>query len=274
MFLEKHAKTAGILFAGLVILSVVGLGVAYVFFAGGETEFHFNVFSDLPENMEGLRVVEDHPGYAGIQKDLSIVELDTPYTLILEVSAMKERGRHDYLVVIDSEDFGQAYEFSLNEGEVKRIEHAFTPTEDDKWSLDSIQKDEQAERYGISEDSFLGERITPGIIPQGEYRPFYDYSPIQFSVMGFGKILNMNMTLEELRRNPYVDENSVFKEDKLRKTNTTKTERMYVEDAELVLERTEHSTIHVSREKEVRIYLVKDGEPILEKTLGFKYQIQ
>jgi hypothetical protein len=208
--------------ASVGIICILGLGGLILYKVVNtepvSTKIFFNMESDLPETSAALKY-----GTIGDKEPLNVIEIGKRYEISFTISS-KMRTPASYRYVVDSKIKKEEKKFTLNPGDNMTFTLTITPTELDKWSYERTDSVYSSVLYDIPNDSWLGERIDYEIIAS-ENSKAYTYAPISVDIGEFRRALNMNLTLHDLRTNPFRKQYTV---------STTKTEERDIEIHSLI----------------------------------------
>lgn len=269
-------KILALLVILLVAVSSVYISYTLFFSSEGETRFYFSIFSDLPDTMESLQRLGRHPGYSGFQNKVTTLHAGEQYNLMINLHSTQSDTRQ-YTIIIESDIYSRGFLLSLEPGHTQTLNISISPTEEDKWLLESVVNNTRYERIDFFNGSFLGERIVPNMYTASEEGVpkdiLYVYAPIRDNVPGLGNIMNINLSLKTLEEKPYRKFFSTVQVDETgetKKNHTTQTE-LKIEGSQLVYESHQSVIQYGQKIREMRIYLFEDDVIQAEKTLGFKY---
>ncbi len=163
---------------------------------------YFDRSSDLPDSVAALK-----HGTVGEKEALNVMEVGRDYRVAFTVMA-DSAGPERYRYVMEYGLRRQEESFSLGPSENRTFEVTITPTEDDKWTFQRNETSHSRSVLELPRDAWLGERVDYSVVA-GEPRKAYDYAPMKVTVGGgFGDVLNLNVTLDELRAKPYSQRHS------------------------------------------------------------------
>ena len=242
-----------ILAVAAIILVVIALGIILLtqVLAKNQTNIFFNVDSQLPDPAAAL--TNSKIGSNGVTE----MRGGESYKITFTVHS-SEQGRMGYDYTIKSKLLEKMESFTLNPGEDKVVTLTVTPSEDDKFTLDKIESYATADTIDLSRDSWLGEKITfDRSVVFGDIGKAYAYSPISVNVTEFGEILNLNVTLNELREKPYTKSLTDVTSTPTEKTVTEYPIRMWVGGDKLHVETNKTVKHYVSKPEIFQITLTK-----------------
>ena len=160
-------------------------------------EIYFDHSSDLPDSVAALKY-----GTVGEKEGLNVMEVGREYKVAFTVVS-DSQGSERYRYVMDYGSRRQEESFTLGPSENRTFTAIITPTEDDKWVFQRNETSYGRNVFELPRDAWLGERVDYSVVA-GEERRAYDYAPIREGVgSGFGDVLNLNVTLQELKARPY-----------------------------------------------------------------------
>lgn len=226
--LGKNGTTLVILIIFLCVL-VLGAIIGYnVTSKAGSTELYFNADSNLPDSAAALK-------NGKIEKEaLNVLKVGKPYDIAFTVKS-NEKKPIRYRYVVESKLKRQEELFTLNPGKKKVVVLTIKPSETDKWAFDRVETSTAINVFDLSDDSWMGERVDHTVI-SGDSRNAYSYAPVAVNVSGYGKILNLNVTLDELKARPYRQEHTVQEIRLENKERTVNSVSLYVKNKRLILE--------------------------------------
>jgi len=228
------------------------------------TAIYFNMGSDLPESGAALK-------YGNIGGNaVSMLNVGDSYNLEFTVESNEIR-QTEYTYVIDSRVKNQSESFTLRPGEKKTFKVKLTPSEADKWVFEREENVKKAGTYDLGMDSWLGERLQSDLIV-GEVLSTYAYAPISVDVDGYGRILNLNLTLDELKARPYHLDRTSEEITSFQMVQTADYTDLYVRGGKLVFDSRDTSRYFTSKPDLFRLVLVKgvsEGMPAYPKTEAY-----
>ncbi len=195
----------------IVLISICILGLAA---AIGYRELHkkigsanifFNSNSDLPDPTAELR-----HGKINEKEPKNVIKIGKTYTVAFSVVST-EKQPSEYRYTVESKLANNSESFNLNPGEKKSFKIELRPTQNEKWTLNRIEKEIKKDSLDLSESSWLGERQDYEVVSE-ETKKTYAYLPVSIRVDGFGKILNLNITIEDIKKTPHIQEFQTIEE--------------------------------------------------------------
>jgi hypothetical protein len=247
--LRKHGLTITVF---SIIAVVLVLAVAIYFTLGKpSTSLYFNLDSDFPDPSAGLK--NEFIGANG----LHILDVGGEYEVSFTVEST-ERASQEYVLIIDSSLITHTGQFTLSPGESRRFSYKLTPGDADKWEYAGATHTRQTRSIDLVRDSFIADRIDfDQSIIVGDLLTAYAYAPVKTDMPGFGEVLNLNMTLEELKVKPYVRSVSTVDEKEYSKTVTNNTIKLEVAGNTLKYDYSQDDEIYDSKNQLFRIIVHK-----------------
>ena len=188
---------------GAVIILVVIIGSFAVFFTGskGRTVIYFTAESSLPNELLSDKSVD---GSA-----VNIINVNQSYDVLFNIISLETKPT-SYTYEISSELYNSTEKISISPRESKKIKVTLNPTPSQKWELVSNKSSKSVNILDITENSWIAERKDFQVLVKEDSLPTIveeDYTlPISSDVAHFGRIFHINISLDELRDNPFEKE--------------------------------------------------------------------
>ncbi len=249
----------------VVCVVIVGAFIAYQAFTHftGSTEIYFTRLSDLPDPDAALK-------YGKVDGEaLNVLDVGKSYKVSFTV-VCSEAGKTSYDLLVDSRLLSKEESFTLNPGENRTFSYTLSPTDDSKWVYSHSESRSSREIYDLTSDSWLGERgeFTDAYMPPSVLvGRFWEEHEV------FGDILNLNMSLDDLRTRPYRMEysDSSTQVDYRRVTSGSVVLSVAKDDLELDL--SEVSRVYKSPVDIFKATLLKEGGD-KPQVISFWYQVK
>jgi hypothetical protein len=249
---REHSKSLVIIFVILCILGFSATIIVRGMSKPSSTDIFFNMESDLPDPTAILK--NGRVGDDGI----NILSTGKPYEISFTVVS-KNDNPTEYTYVIDSKILNKTDSFTLGPNGNKTFKYVIEPIDSNKWTYDRTDNTFSNNVYDLSQDSWLGERIQYEVI-SGETTKAYTYAPISINMGGYGHVLNLNVTLDELKAKPYSGAYTISTIGIYDKSVTDYITNLSVKNNKVYLETGTITRVYNSRPELFRITLYNQGK--------------
>jgi len=242
------------------IIGIILIAIAVIFFSSllgrGYTLLYFNAESDLPDAM----VIQRQPKNA-TGPQIHIVDLNRTYKVVFTVASI-EKKKSRYRYEIRSQFHNESGILTIPPKGNMTFLIAFTPSESDKWVLNSTSDEERRDTIDITKNSWIAERKDFDVIVRREGLPAivqerYDL-PVSSELKHFGRIYHINITLDELREKPYTKSDEWESESVFEKVKTSESVSLSIKDEKLILHVTSKAEQYISEERPFVVTLIRD----------------
>ncbi|MFH0861136.1 MAG: hypothetical protein V1921_08035 [Candidatus Altiarchaeota archaeon] len=191
---------SGVYFAVILVVVVIGAVFLLVFLPEkeGDTYLYFNVESDLPDPSVYLQ-------YANGSTPVYEVSSNRSYSIVFTLtSAELEPTTYVYRVLSDY--VNQSAEVILNPKQSKTVSLILSPS-NGKWKLNSTSVSKNSTSLDIVKNSWLAGKKEVQLFVRSDGLPILIeenyHLPLSSDLTEFGEVYHMNLSLEELRSQPF-----------------------------------------------------------------------
>ena len=247
-------KIAAALFAAFILVAALGAFIVLTQ-RPARARLYFSLESDLPDPSAHLR-----HGFADANPR-NVLEVGETYTLMFTV--LNEGGQSaDYRLIVDSGLLSKDEIFRLDPEAEKTFSFELIPAESDKWEFVGRDTQTRFQVIDLVEDSFIADRISfDKSIVVGDLLTAYVYAPVISGMPVFGDVLNLNVTLDELREKPYVKRSVSKDNETYSMTESENWLELSVSDDALIYNYISTRTTFTSPDQLMRISVHKIDEP-------------
>ena len=258
------------IFAFIFILGLSLSGKTELSAGNGFTKLYFNADTDLPDSTLYLKNVTRE-----------IYEIETNRTYWIEVPPVHEIAvNRTYWInftiasfekrpiactyVVESEVLNLTKQVTLLPEESTSICLTITPRDLEKWRLNSITSTEWQNVIDLTRDSWIAEKRDFEILVRKEGLPTIveeNYRlPISTNVSLFGRILHADVSIDELKRKPFVKEYVTEHEENFEKTRNTDLIDLSINGDKLYLNAKSEELKYTSDEQLFSVRLIKPAD--------------
>ncbi len=242
-----------------------------------ETKLYFNIQTDYPNSRTLVQMQQ-----LNLTTPVEIIHAGEEYEIVFTVES-NEKIRKNYELIIDSSIYSDTLRLTLNPGEKREFTLNIKANESQKWTISNIHVQELNDHIDITQNSWLADKkefliianegSLPAIVTDNYHLPISSY------IDEFGRIYHVDLSLTELRQNPFTKSYFQVTTEQFKKIEKNDHIQLFVENEQLVLIANETTTDYVSKEEKFSILLYQLNED--EKTYGenpseisFSYLIQ
>ena len=258
------------LLRNIVILLAIILILSFIAFSSffqsidGKTSLYFNAKSDLPGILTPIFIEETNS-----TKEVNMLYIGQEYDIMFTIGNNK-KTKTDYKLEIDSGIYELEQDLTLEPDEIKKFSLNIKTNESQKWRVNHSLSKEWKNEIDITRNSWLAEKDEFQILVREDGLPILieeNYNlPISTEVGPLGEIYHIELSIDELRKEPFSQTFNFIDSGELEKTETNEIINLYVKDDKLILEATAITTRYISEEDEFAITIYEEGkDPIIEQ---------
>jgi hypothetical protein len=256
----------------LIVLGVLAFGT-FSYLEKGKTYLYFNSESDFPDlmyltNIEGLNSTGS----------INLITLGEDYEIMFTIYC-NEKTKTKYKLLIDSDIYELEEEIELKPKEKKTFSININIDEEQKWRRNQSITEEWRDEIDLTRNSWLaGKNNFAVLIPEKGLPAIMEenyHLPMTLNISQLGEVYHFELSLDELRQEPFIHENIINNNMEFKKTETTNYVKLFVEADELILEATKNTKTLVS---DIDIFTIKvlevENGIMIDEDLGIEKGIE